>query len=171
MNVAIFTSPTCGYCHQAKAYLSERGLRFIEYDVSRDNKAAQEMLRISGQMGVPVILVDGEVIVGFNRPRLEQLLSDSRRRITFGLSIANAGRLNLKSGAKNVIGAYVGKVASASLGERAGLKVGDIIIRLNKKEVNSAGDLEDIISDLDEGDRVIMDILRGDETIRSEIII
>jgi glutaredoxin 3 len=173
VKVILYTTPTCGYCHQAKTYLNERGIRFIDYDVSRDSKAAEEMVRVSGQMGVPVIVVDGEVIIGFDRPRLEQLLANSGRResIAFGLSVADAGKLNLKPGIMSALGAFVGKVAPSSLGERAGLKPGDIIIRLNRKEVHGASDLEDSINDLNEGDRVIMDIVRGSETIRSEIII
>ena len=75
MEVKIFTTPTCGYCHQAKRFLSERGIRYAEYDVSRDRAAADEMVRLTGQMGVPVILVDGQVVVGFDRARLEHLLS------------------------------------------------------------------------------------------------
>lgn len=173
MKVILYTTPTCGYCHQAKAYLGERSIRYIDYDVSRDSRAAEEMVRVSGQMGVPVIVVDGEVIVGFNRLRLDQLLTNARRHepIAFGLGVADAGKQTLQHGDMNALGALVGKVAPSSLGERAGLKRGDIIIRLNRKEVHGVSDLEDSINDLNKGDRVVMDILRGRDTIRSEVII
>ena len=60
MNVTVYTTPTCGYCRQVKEFLSRRGLKFTEYDVSRDRAAADEMIRKSGQMGVPVIIVDDQ---------------------------------------------------------------------------------------------------------------
>ena len=173
MKITMYTTPTCGYCHQAKRFLTERGIRFIDYDVSRDSKAAEEMVRVSGQMGVPVIVVDGEVIVGFNRPRLEELLVASNRSkyISFGLSVADAGKITPKPGAMKALGAFVGKVAPSSLGERAGLQPGDVITKLNGREIRSIDDLGDALSELVEGARVVIDILRGSETLRSEIII
>ena len=66
MSVVVYTTPTCGFCHQVKAYLNQRGVPFTEHDVSRDPQAAAEMVRLSGQQGVPVVLIDGQVIVGFN---------------------------------------------------------------------------------------------------------
>jgi glutaredoxin 3 len=173
VKITVYTTPTCGYCHQAKRFLAERGIRFSDYDVSRDSKAAEEMVRVSGQMGVPVIVVDGEVIVGFNRPRLEELLVASNRSkyIPFGLSVADAGKITPKPGAMKALGAFVGKVAPSSLGERAGLQPGDVITKLNGREIRSIDDLGDALSELAENDRVVIDILRGSETLRSEIII
>ncbi|MFQ5875827.1 MAG: glutaredoxin family protein [Dehalococcoidia bacterium] len=77
MSVAVYTTPTCPYCHQVKEFLSRRGVKFIEYDVSVDRAAADEMIRKSGQMGVPVITVADQVVVGFDRARLEHLLANS----------------------------------------------------------------------------------------------
>jgi glutaredoxin len=59
MKVKVYSTPTCGYCHQAKKFLAERGVEYSEFDVSCDRAAAEEMVRLTGQMGVPVILVDG----------------------------------------------------------------------------------------------------------------
>ena len=73
MNVDIYTSPTCGYCHQAKAFLSERGVKFTEYDISRDRTAADEIVRLTGQMGVPVIVVDGQVKTAGKIPATEEI--------------------------------------------------------------------------------------------------
>lgn len=73
-NVTIYTTPTCGYCHMAKQYLSENQIPFEEKNVSLDHTAAEEMIRKSNQMGVPVIDVDGQIIVGFDQSRLAQLL-------------------------------------------------------------------------------------------------
>jgi glutaredoxin-like YruB-family protein len=69
MNVVVYTTPTCPYCHQAKGFLSQRGVKFTEYDVSMDRAAADEVIRKSGRMEVPVITIDDQVVVGFDRAR------------------------------------------------------------------------------------------------------
>lgn len=74
MAVTIYTTPTCGYCRVAKDWFRSNHVPFTEYDVSVDQRKAEEMVRKSGQMGVPVIDVHGKVIVGFNRPAIEQAL-------------------------------------------------------------------------------------------------
>lgn len=63
MEVKIYTTPTCGYCHQAKAFLDDLGMSYTEHDVSRDRTAAEEMVKLTGQMGVPVIVVDGRAVI------------------------------------------------------------------------------------------------------------
>ena len=73
--VTIYSTPTCPYCKRAKDYLSRKGIDYVDYNVAEDRSKAQEMIQKSGQMGVPVIIVDGEVIVGFNQNRLDSLLS------------------------------------------------------------------------------------------------
>lgn len=72
--VIVFTSPTCGYCNAVKQYLRQNGIRFKEVDVSRDRHAARDMMRRSGQMGVPVVDIEGKIVVGFNRPKIAKLL-------------------------------------------------------------------------------------------------
>lgn len=74
-NVKIYTTPTCGFCHMAKNWMKEKGINYEEIDVSTNPSAAQEMISKSGQMGVPVIDVDGDITVGFDRPKLENILS------------------------------------------------------------------------------------------------
>jgi glutaredoxin len=56
MRVDIYTTPTCGYCHQTKQFFNERGIRYFEYDVSRNHDAAERMMNLTGQTGVPVIV-------------------------------------------------------------------------------------------------------------------
>ncbi|HEY82954.1 MAG TPA: glutaredoxin family protein [Dehalococcoidia bacterium] len=73
--VVIYSTPTCPYCKRAKEYLTQKGIPFTEYDVAADRDKAKEMIQKSKQMGVPVILVDDEVIVGFNQAKLDSLLS------------------------------------------------------------------------------------------------
>ncbi len=74
MAVVVYTTPTCRYCQAAKRYLSERGIHFREVDVSRDSAAARELMRKSGHMAVPVIDVNGRLVVGFDRVKLNQAL-------------------------------------------------------------------------------------------------
>ena len=72
--VKVYSTPTCPWCMRAKQYLEAKGIAFENMDVSSDEKAQEEMIKISGQMGVPVIVIDGKVIAGFDKARLEELL-------------------------------------------------------------------------------------------------
>jgi len=73
--VVVFSTPTCPHCRTAKRYLQQKGIRFTDVDVSRDDRAARDMVRISGQQGVPVITVNGRPVVGFDRQKLDRMLS------------------------------------------------------------------------------------------------
>ncbi len=72
--VIVFTTPTCSYCRAAKQYLRQKGVPFKNVDVSRDSAAARDMVRRSGQQGVPVLDIGGKIIVGFNRPKIDRIL-------------------------------------------------------------------------------------------------
>lgn len=72
--VLVFTTPTCPWCTRVKQYLRQRNVRFKEIDVSRDAAAARDLVRRTGQMGVPVIEIDGRPIVGFDKPKIDRLL-------------------------------------------------------------------------------------------------
>jgi len=74
-NVVVYSTPTCPYCKKAKEYLSQKGIPFVDHNVAQDRDAAKEMIQKSGQMGVPVITIDGEVVIGFNQTQLDKLLS------------------------------------------------------------------------------------------------
>ena len=76
MDVKLYTTPTCTYCYMAKQYLNQKGIPFTEHDVSVDRAAAQEMVSKTGQMAVPVIIVNGQTVIGFNRPLLDDLLAN-----------------------------------------------------------------------------------------------
>jgi glutaredoxin 3 len=173
VDIKIYTTPTCGYCKMAKKYLSERGIQYIEHDVARDKQAAEEMVNLTGQMGVPVIVVDGQVIIGFDRPKLEQLLgkgvSDNRPR--FGLKVADASKITRKMGGLPVFGALVGAVAPASPAERAGIKEGDIITEINIRPIRGAEDLEKALSNLRQGGRVTIILQRGQQELQTEVVI
>jgi len=73
----IYTTPTCGYCKMAKEFFDENNVSYEEYDVAADEAKRNEMIEKSGQMGVPVITVGEEVIVGFDKGRLSELLGIS----------------------------------------------------------------------------------------------
>ena len=75
MEVKVYSTPACPYCAVAKEYLSSKGVAYQSFDVSQDRAAAEEMVELSGQMGVPVIVVDGEVIVGFDQGRIDSLIA------------------------------------------------------------------------------------------------
>ncbi|MHB1654071.1 MAG: glutaredoxin family protein [Desulfitobacteriaceae bacterium] len=74
MAVTIYSTPTCSFCNAAKRYLKDRNVPFRDVDISRDAKAAAEMVRKTGQQGVPVIDVNGKIIVGFDKPKLSAAL-------------------------------------------------------------------------------------------------
>ena len=74
-NVKIYSTPTCPYCIRVKSYLDSQGVGYENIDVSTNKDGLEEMVRISGQMGVPLIVVDGQMVVGFDKERLEELLT------------------------------------------------------------------------------------------------
>ena len=74
MAITIYTTPSCGFCRKAKQYFREHRIPFTEYNVASDQRRADEMVRKSHQMGVPVIDIHGRIIVGFNQPEIERAL-------------------------------------------------------------------------------------------------
>ena len=74
MAITLYTTPSCSFCHKAKAFFRQNNIRFTEHDIARDQRRADEMVRKSGQMGVPVIDINGKIIVGFNQPEVERAL-------------------------------------------------------------------------------------------------
>ena len=72
--VIVYSSPTCVWCTRAKTYLRTRGVPFRDVDVSRDPAAARNLVRRTGQMGVPVIEIDGRPIVGFDQAQIDSAL-------------------------------------------------------------------------------------------------
>ena len=114
------------------------------------------MIRLSGQQGVPVITVDDNVVIGFDRARLEQLLaSRPTTGVELGVSVADAmPRAKME-------GAYVGKVKRSSPAERAGLAPNDVIVELDGQAVHSAADLRKAVSLLKAGSKVQLVYVRA----------
>ncbi len=79
MAVSVYSTPTCTYCNQIKQYFRDRQVKFVNYDISRDQRKGEEMVHKSRQTSVPVIDFNGTIIVGFDRGRLDRLISGSKR--------------------------------------------------------------------------------------------
>ena len=75
MSVTIYSTPTCGYCNMAKDYFKKNNINYQDYNVASDVRKAEEMVQKSGQMGVPVIDINGKIIIGFNQPEIERAIS------------------------------------------------------------------------------------------------
>lgn len=73
--VTVYSTPTCPYCVMAKRYLAERGIKYEDVNVAADQSRALEMLTKTGQMGVPVLDIGGQVIIGFDRNAIEHALA------------------------------------------------------------------------------------------------
>ncbi len=72
--VFIYSTPTCPFCRKTKQFLQDNNIEFTDYDVSSDHAKAEEMVQKSGQMGVPVLDIEGEIVVGFDKEKIEKLL-------------------------------------------------------------------------------------------------
>ncbi len=153
-----------------KEFLSQRGVGFTEKDVSRDQLAAQEMVSKTRQMGVPVTIINGEAIVGFDRARLEQALAHKQeaQRPSLGAAVADAGKITARQGSGTTIGAYVGKVKAGSVAEKLGLVQGDIITEVNVQNIANAADLERTLHNLRSGSRLSVIFLRGNKKLSVE---
>ncbi|MCF7792528.1 MAG: glutaredoxin family protein [Candidatus Cloacimonetes bacterium] len=72
--VIVFSTPTCSWCRKLKSYLKENKIKFKDIDVSRDQKAAQDMMRKTGQQGVPQMWINNVPVVGFDQKKIDKLL-------------------------------------------------------------------------------------------------
>jgi alkyl hydroperoxide reductase subunit F len=96
--VTVYSTQNCPYCRMAKAFLEKHGVPFESIDVGTDTEAAQKMIDLSGQRGVPVIMVDDEVIVGFDSERLNELFGESPTVDSYDVVIVGAGPAGLTAG-------------------------------------------------------------------------
>ena len=167
--VTVYTTSTCPWCVRAKQYLTQKGVPFTEKNIEQDRAAALEMIRRSGQTGVPVLTIGNDVVVGFDKARIERLLAAaSSGRPTFGASVADASKITAKAGGLPIFGAYVGKVARGSPAERAGLQPHDIISELNFRPIANADDLAKALEAVPPGGRILVTWMRGQQQHRGE---
>jgi len=72
--VIIYSTPTCVYCNSLKQYLTDKNIAYKEIDVSQNEQELEKMVAISGQMGVPVVDIDGNIVIGFDKVKIDELL-------------------------------------------------------------------------------------------------
>jgi len=75
MKVLVYSTPTCPYCHKAKDYLKEKGVEFEDINFAEDREKAEEMQEKSGQLGVPVLDIGGEILIGFDKTQIDEVLA------------------------------------------------------------------------------------------------
>lgn len=80
MPLKIYTTPTCPWCKKAKEFLKKKKISFTELNVTTDEKARDEMIKKSKQMGVPVLDIDGKIVVGFDQPEIEKFLKKTAKK-------------------------------------------------------------------------------------------
>lgn len=167
MNVVVYTTPTCSFCYQTKQFLTHRGVPFVEKNVAADPYAAMEMVRLSGQQGVPVTTIDGEVVIGFNPPRLMELLSRTKPKL--GATVADAAsQARSHPGLPNA-GAYVGGIKPGTPAERAGLRRGDVIKAVAGTPIQDAGELHRVIGSLPVGHEVVLAYVRDGHQFETRV--
>jgi glutaredoxin len=162
MKVDVYSSPACPHCQTLKEFLSHKGIPYQDHDVSSDPLVAQEAVRLTGQNNVPVTVIDGQTVVGFDQPRLEQLIAqaEAAARPKFGAGIANVGKVGRK-GVPIIFGAYVGRIGTGSIAEKVGLAIGDVIIQMNNKQISDTADLEHFLASIKQGDKLSVVFIRG----------
>jgi S1-C subfamily serine protease len=151
-----------------KEYLSQRSIPFREVDVSQDPAAAAEMVRVSGQQGVPVTTVDGTVIVGYDRPRLDEALAQAQRP-RLGAAVADAAEMAGQGRTTVRQGAYVGRVSAGGAAASAGLQAGDVIVALAGQPINSALYLERLMAGVRRGHSLPLTYIRDGEQIQTTL--
>ena len=73
--ITIYSAGWCAFCHAAKDYLDKKGIAYTDKDIESDPKIAEEAVKLSGQTGIPVLDIDGQVIIGFDRPRIDAAIA------------------------------------------------------------------------------------------------
>jgi glutaredoxin 3 len=73
--ITIYSATWCAFCHAAKDYLDKKEIAYTDLDVDSDPKIAEEAMKVSGQTGIPVLDIDGQIIIGFDRPRIDAALA------------------------------------------------------------------------------------------------
>ena len=73
-HVSIYSTPTCHFCQMAKEFFAEHAIEYTNYDVSKDMAKRQEMFHLTSQLGVPVIMIDNDIVIGFDRKKIAELL-------------------------------------------------------------------------------------------------
>ncbi|MCC6314358.1 MAG: PDZ domain-containing protein [Thermomicrobiales bacterium] len=166
--VTVYSTSTCPWCDRAKQYLTSQNVPFNDIDVAKNYEAALEMVRVSGQQGVPVITAGDEVILGFDQAALARLAEryGGPKRPPLGLLAADADEYLARHPEKaaktpeGTKGVYVGKIRPGTVAEKAGLEPGDIITAVAGKRTPTMGKLDGLIDTLKAGEKVSVHYLR-----------
>ena len=175
--VTVYSTETCPWCDRAKAFLKSHNVPFVDKNVAHDRTAATEMIRRSGQQGVPVITTDDEVIVGFDQVRLAKIVErfSAPKRPPFGVMAANAtdyfashpAAAAAAPGASG--GVYVGKVRPGTVAAVAGVKPADVIIGFAGKRVRDLASLDKLVESVTAGDEVSIAFYRDGQEERRQL--
>jgi glutaredoxin-like YruB-family protein len=171
--VTVYSTPTCPWCDRAKDFLTKHDVPYEVKDVSRDQAAAMEMIRRTGQQGVPVITTPDEVILGFDQARLAQVAKKygGPRRPPLGLLGADAEsylarRPELAETLGGPVkGVYVGEVKPGSVAEKSGLLKGDIVQAAAGKRVQNMRALDAIVDNVRAGHTLPVRVLRDGKDV------
>ena len=162
VSITLYVTPISPACHQVRDFMNQRNLEYTVFDVSSDPLALREMVRISGQHDVPVIVIGERVIVGFDHASLNRLLPLAKRaKVRLGVSIAT-----VKAASDRPEGVYVGSVSAGSLAERAGVRKGDIIVEMAGHPIKTASDVHKIIAEVLSGEPISFAVWRAGRIIR-----
>ena len=169
--VTVYSTQTCPWCDKAKDYLTTNGVPFVEKQVDVDRAAAYEMMRLTGQQGVPVVTAGNDVVLGFDQQKLARIVSRfaGPKRPALGLLGAEAesyfrNHPEIASGyPEGVKGIYVGQVRPDSVAARAGLQPGDVIAAAAGKRVANIYALDRLIDTLKPGESISIRYHRGQE--------
>ena len=151
-----------------KEFLSQQNIAYKEYDVSHDASAAAEMVRLTNQRGVPVTVIDGTAVVGFDRRRLEQLIGQAQRP-HLGAAVIDAATMALRGVTSIREGAYVGRVRPGSPAAQAGIQTSDIIIAIAGRSIHSAYDLEEYIARMQPGQTISVRYRRANQEFETNV--
>ena len=124
------------------------------------------MIRVSQQRGVPVIVVDGEVVVGFNRPQLERILG-AVARPRLGAAVADAALMAERGLTAQRSGAYVGSVTPGGVADQAGLHPQDVIVAFAGHAVGSAAHLQQLLAGAQAGQAIPVEFVRAERTLKT----
>lgn len=129
-------------------------------------------MKLTGKSEVPVTVIEGQVVVGFDQPRIEWLIAQAPSNIPlkFGAAVADIG----KSGKKDlpiVFGVYVGRIKPGSIAEKVGLATGDIIIQMNNQGISRATHLELLFAKIKQGDKLSIVFIRDNVLNTAEVTI
>lgn len=175
--VVVYSTDTCPWCDRTKEFLRSHNVPFVDKNVAQDRMAAVEMVRRSGQQGVPVVATDEEVIVGFDQVRLARIAKRfaAPKRPPFGVMAANvsdyfASHPEAAAAAPGVTtGVYVGKVRPGTVAANAGLQTGDVIVGFAGKRVRDLHGLDKLVESVSAGDEVSVTFYRAGSEERRQL--